>query len=212
VPAPRAKAALAAPPDDPEALGGFPPLHLEPSEPLWRAVKAGNGPWWCGSSEHGRFNLSEPEGTCYLARDEVTAVLEVVGPDRQGGLISREFIEERRLRKVAVPRPVELADLASRKAARFGVTLEIGTLVPYDLTRAWALRLRQTGVGGLRYLVRHDPSGRDGIALFGAAGGRTSWRRGRETPISDEVLEALAGETGVTVAPIPNANQLRVIS
>lgn len=203
---------LAAPPDDPTALAEFPSLGLESDEPLWQAAQAGNGPWWFDSSEYGRFNLPEPAGTCYLARDQIAAVLELVGPDRDGGVVSREFLEGRRLRRLFSPRELSLADLHARESAKFGVTLEICRVVPYDLPRSWALTLRHSGAEGLCYLVRHAPSAREGIALFGQAGERTSWRRGRQLEISKEVIEKMANETGITVAPIPRSDQLRVIA
>lgn len=202
---------VAEPPTDPADLVDFPTVALEQRTSVWRAGRQGYGPWWFDSSAHGRFNLPEPNGTCYLALDEVAAVLDVVGPDRRGGMVSREFLGRRKLRKLSPPKHLLLADLTSPQAADFGATTEVGTVVPYELPRAWARRLSGSGLNGLRYRLRSDLADRHGIALFGKAGERTAWRRGREMEISDEVLEKLTQETGLAIAEIPRADQLRVV-
>lgn len=159
----------------------------------------------------GRFDLPEPEGTCYLAADAIAALLEVVGPDRMGGILPREFLEARRLRELRLPRDHSLSDLTARKASRFGITAEIGTLVPYELPQKWAVRLRQAGSEGLIYRVRHDPAGAEGFALFGPRGERTSWKQGREHLISGRLIRRMSEESGLSVVPIPRSNQLRIL-
>jgi hypothetical protein len=47
--------------------------------------------------------------------------------------------------------------------------------------------------------------------LFGPAGERKSWRRGRELPISRELIERLWEECGIAVARIPKAAELRIL-
>lgn len=198
------------PPADPRALAGFPRRRLDAGTALWRVGRKGRGPWWFGSSLAGRFDLPAPRGTCYLALDPLAAVLEVIGPGRTGGAVSEAFLEERRIRELPLPRTASLADLAARAAARFGVTLEVGTAVPYDRPQAWAARLDQAGAGGVVYLVRHDPSGAEGVALFGGAGERRGWRRGRERRIAGALVRRLERECGIAVLPIPRLAQLRV--
>jgi hypothetical protein len=44
--------------------------------------------------------------------------------------------------------------------------------------------------------------------LFGAAGERTRWRRGRSSPIAGDLVERLRTEAGVQVAPIPDSADL----
>lgn len=199
------------PPDDPSALAGFPSHALSARKRLFRVVREGYGPWWFGSSLEGRFDLREPEGTCYVASDAIAALLEVVGADRLGGIIPREFLEKRRLRELRLPRDHSLSDLTSRKASRFGITAEIGTIVPYELPQKWAARLRQAGSEGLIYRVRHDPAGAEGFALFGPRGERTDWKQGRERSISDLLIRRLSEESGLAVVPIPRADQLRIL-
>jgi RES domain-containing protein len=159
----------------------------------------------------GRFDLPAPLGTCYLASDPLSALLELIGVDRKGGAVAAEFLAERRLRELRTPREFTLADLASRRAAGFGITSEIGTLVPYEQPQAWAASLQGAGFQGLVYWLRHDPSRGEGWALFGPAGERRSWRRGCEVPISHQLVERLRAECGVEVVRIPKASELTIL-
>jgi hypothetical protein len=159
----------------------------------------------------GRFDLPEPEGTCYLASDEISALLEVVGRDRISGVVPTELLCSKRIRVLRVPREMSLSDLTSRRSARFGITAEIGTIVPYDCPQAWAARLRESGSGGLVYLLRHDPVGSDGFALFGDHGEEQRWDWGQERPISEELIERFEKETGLEVIDIPRREHLRVL-
>ena len=53
-------------------LRNFPACELTGGQPLHRGHRAGNGPWWFSSDGGGRFDLTPPRGTCYLAYDELT--------------------------------------------------------------------------------------------------------------------------------------------
>ncbi len=159
----------------------------------------------------GRFDLPEPEGTCYLATDEISALLEVLGPDLERGAISSDFLKNRRLRKVRLASEQILADLTAREAVRFGITAEIGTIVPYAYPQAWAARLRAVGSPGLVSWARHDPVRRETVALFGAHGERKSWRRGREQAISIRLIERLHRECGIEVIDVPRSDELSII-
>ena len=146
--------------------------------------RRGRSPWWFGSSGEGRFDLPPPDGTCYLAADELGALLEAVGPDRDGGAVSTEFLAARCLWRLRAPAERRLGDLTARRARGFGITAEIGTLVPYDLPQAWAARLHAAGFQGLVYWLRHDPARSEGIALFGPEGGAAEdWPEGEEIEI-----------------------------
>lgn len=207
----RARPSLAGPPDDVTGLRSFPRAELTTDQDLWRVVRRGRGPWWFNSSGGGRFDLRTPDGTCYLALDELSALLEVVGPDRREGAISRRFLDDRRLRRLQVSGRRSLADLTSRRCAGFGLTLEINTVVPYDLPRAWAASLRKAGADGLRYFVRHDPTAGQGVALFGRHGERRSWPRGREERIGPGLVERLRDECGIVVLAVPRLRELTVV-
>lgn len=202
---------LAAPPDDASQLAHFPAQTLEPERSLFRVTRQGQGPWWFGNSMAGRFDLREPHGTCYLAADPLAALLEVIGPDRQGGAVLESFLAERRLRRLHVPHPHRLSDLTSRRGTAFGITAEISTIVPYTLPQAWAAALHAAGFEGLVSWLRHDPSRQPGYALFGPRGERQDWKRGRARRIGPALLKQLQDECGVEVMAIPRSDQLRLV-
>jgi hypothetical protein len=202
---------LVPPPDDPVALRLFPSRWLDPEAALFRVVRKGKGPWWFGNSMTGRFDLPAPHGTCYLASDPLAALLELLGADRERWIVSREFLQERRLRELPVPRELSIADLTAREASGFGITAEIGTLVPYDLPQAWAARLHEVRFDGLVYWLRHDPSRAEGWAFFGPQGERKGYRRGRELPISDQLIDRLWRECRIAVARTPMSGELTIL-
>jgi hypothetical protein len=103
---------------------------------------------------------------------------------------------------------LDLADFTSREAVRFGITAEIGTIVPYDCPQAWAAGLRAIGSPGVAYWPRHDPSRKVAAALFGPHGERGRWRRGREAAISPEMIERLHKECGIEVIDVPRSDEL----
>lgn len=207
----RERLTLKAPPE-PASLERFPRRTLRRGTRLWRAVRAGRNPWWFSSALTGRFDLPPPEGTCYLATEDLGAILEILGPGIRGGIVSETFLSERRLHHLKVPRKHVLAELADRRAAGFGVTAEIHTVVPYDLPQAWARALRSSGVNGLSYRLRHDPSFESGgIALFGKEGERKSFGSGREIVVGQELRNRLLELCNVRVMPIPRASELEII-
>ncbi|HRC84801.1 MAG TPA: RES family NAD+ phosphorylase [Thermoanaerobaculia bacterium] len=199
---------LPEPPSDPAELEAFPRYRLEPQAPLFRVVLRQRQPWWFGSDGSGRFDLRPPSGTCYTSSDPLSALLEVIGPDRLGGAVSTRFLAERRLCRLSVPEARELADLGSRRAAGFGITHEIHTLVPYRLPQLWAARLAEAGAEGVRYFLRHDPAARAGFALFGPAGLREDWPAEPGEEIGPELEDRLEAECGVSVLEVPGAREL----
>jgi len=207
----RERVGLRPPPANAAALRDFPRKRLATTTDLFRVARRGRSPWWFGSSGAGRFDLPPPDGTCYLAADEIGALLEIVGADRTGGAVSPSFLAERRLRRLRVPAERQLGDLTSRRASGFGITAEIGTLVPYDLPQAWAARLHAAGCHGLAYWLRHDPARTEGIALFGPEGVDEGWPEGEEVEILPQLLDRLRDECGLEVVEVPRAAELRMV-
>jgi hypothetical protein len=202
----RERSTLAEPPD-PEALAAFPVWHVHAGTTFHRVTHGEHGPWWFASDGAGRFDLAPPRGTCYLADDPVLALLEVFG-DLRPGIVSAELLATRRLWTLALPAQCDAADTTVRAARGFGVTAELATTTPYDLPQRWAAAFGAAGHDGIRYRARHDPGGGRALALFGAAGERARWRRGRSTPIAEDLVERLRSEAGVAVAPIPDSRDL----
>lgn len=199
------------PPADVSGLRTFPRRTVSGGTEVARVVRTGAEPWWFSSNAGGRFDLEAPDGTCYVAEDDLTALLEVIGPDLDGGVVATETLDARRLRTLRLPRATILADATSRRALGFGVTAEIGAIVPYDRTRRWAQALRAAAFEGIRWWPRHDPArARRAIALFGRAGARRSWPRGRERPIDRALRSRLAAECGIRIAVRPRLDRLTV--
>jgi hypothetical protein len=157
-----------------------------------RVTAAGAGPWWFSSDGSGRFDLEPPRGTCYVADDPEVALLEALGPLASSPVLSRSLLDERVLWSLPMPDQRDAADATARGARSYGVTAELSTVAPYDLPQRWARALAGAGFGGLRYRARHDPAGGRCLALFGSAGERRRWKRGRGQPLGalgDELLE-----------------------
>jgi RES domain len=187
-----------------EDLADFPVWHVHAGTTLCRVTTAGFGPWWFSSDASGRFDLAPPRGTCYLADDEVGALLEVLGPVL---VVTPAWAARLSLWHLGLPDQCSAADTTVRAARGFGVTAELASMTPYRLPQRWAAALAAAGHQGVRYRVRHDPAGSRALALFGAAGERR-WPRGRRQRVAGAVLARLADETGIRVAPLPAASDL----
>jgi hypothetical protein len=192
------------PPPSPDALTGFPTWHAHAGTVLCRVTSAGLEPWWFSSGARGRFDLPPPRGTCYLADDEVGALLEVLGPVI---VVSPDWARRLRMWHLGLPDQCSAADTTVRAARGFGVTAELATTTPYDLPQRWAAAFAAAGHQGVRYRVRHDPAGSRALALFGAAGERR-WPGGRSQRVGERLLRRLASDTGVRVAPVPTVDDL----
>lgn len=204
----RQRPSLRAPVRD-EDLRGFPSFALDKRRPLWRLVRDGHGPWWFGSSLQGRFDLPAPNGTCYLASDDLGAILETLGPDLlPGGIAPASLLGGRHLRALRVPQTHRVANCLVQRASKW-VTAEISTLTPYNASQAWALAFRGNGFQGIRYASRHSTSRRaTAFALFGPAGERTGWSGGDAVPLTAKHRERLRQRCGITLFETPFEDEL----
>jgi RES domain len=191
-----------------ETLDTFPSFTLNPRRTLWRLVREGHGPWWFGSTLQGRFDLPAPNGTCYLASDDLGAILETLGPDLlPGGLAPMSLLNGRHLHALQVPTARRVANSLVQRASRW-VTAEISTITPYFLPQAWAAALHGAGFDGIRYGPRHSPSRRTvAFALFGAAGER-DWPSGAPGAVSAQHRERLRQRCGITLFEMPFHDEL----
>lgn len=192
-------------------------------EPVYRVVRAGNDPWWFSSSGDGRFDLEAPAGTCYLARQPLHALVEIIGSEVGSGTIGQEFLDRRRMCSLEMPKRAQLADCTSNRARGYGLTAELGTIVPYDCPHQWAAALRSYGTDGIRYQLRHVAAGAAAIALFDDASVepaaaqrrsnghvRTQWHPGTAAPITREQTDLLARDFSIRVARIPLLRDLEL--
>lgn len=187
---------------EPGDLSSFP--AVAPPKRLVRVCRAGQGTWWFSGDGSGRFDLTPPDGTCYLATDAFAAIREAT----RLGPVSTQWVQGRELRRVAPPDAGARLAATTRKAAGlFGVTAELATIVPYDRSRRWAAAFRAYGFDGIRHQLRHDPRARpSGVALFGTAG-RGSAPDGERTALTPAGVAA----AGVRVLPPPSAAALTIL-
>lgn len=187
---------------EPGELTGFP--AVAPPKQLVRVCRSGQGTWWFSSDGSGRFDLDPPEGTCYFATDAYAAIREAT----RLGPVSTTWVQDRELRQVSPPdRNTRLAATTRQAAGRYGVTTELATVVPYDLSRRWATAFRAERFDGIRHQLRHDQRARSsGIALFGPAG-PADLDDGSRSPLATADIEA----AGVGVLPPPHSKVLTVV-
>lgn len=194
----RARRHLSPPPQD---LREFPDRIVTPTRHLWRIHWADKGAWWFCSDLLHRFDLPHAMGTCHVAESPLGSFVEVF---TEISHIAREDIDARRLSDLHLPRRARLADCTDARARGFGCTGEIHTTDDYDLTQAWATAFRAAGFGGVRYLVRHDPSQREtGIAIFGDEGEPAGWMTPKASSIPESVITAASRHFGIRVLPAP---------
>ncbi|MFN0030349.1 MAG: RES domain-containing protein [Acidimicrobiales bacterium] len=187
---------------EPGDLQGFP--SSAPPGRLWRVCRKEVGSWWFSSDGTGRFDLEPPKGTCYLATDGRAAIREAsrLGP------VSTTWIGTRQLRQLAPPDPsAPLAATTHTRAAAYGVTLELVTVIPYAGPQRWAAAFASRGFAGLRHQLRHDARTRaSGVSLFGRAG-QAPFDEGHQAPLT----AATARAAGVAVHPVPSAGELTIL-
>lgn len=189
---------LGAPPD---SLDGFPVWRLTSERVLYRVHQRTRSPWYFDSSPHGRFNLSPPRGTCYLAETAAGAFLETLG--RQGRLIPRVEVDIRALSMLTISSELTLADCTVARSRGYGVTAALHALEDYARTQSWARAFAEAGFDGIRYRVSHDPRARSrAVALFGPSG-EAPWPRSTWSPISEVVIRSIERAFGLLVVPAP---------
>jgi hypothetical protein len=173
-------------------------FQLRPSRRLARIHRRPLNPWWFNSDGSGRFDLEPEQGTCYLAEEPLGAFVEAFRDPR---VVHASTVADRALATLRVPTRLRLADCTVGEARRFGITLEIGASDDYELCRRWAQALAGEGFAGIRYRLRHDPSGSlVGIAFFGAAG-EADWPVEASGPIPDHLIRKAEDRFGIVVVP-----------
>jgi hypothetical protein len=186
--------ALATPHSD---LSDFP---TGPCTGTWfRAHLAGLGSSWYAHDGAGRFDLTPPNGTCYLGSHVEVAVRERLGET----LVNAGFISAVEAGRMVVARldlDTSVADTTDQTATGYGITRELGTIVPYTLPQRWAAALHAAGHAGLAYWPRFLVGGDlYAVALFGSAGADD---QAADDPDPINGLGA-CHQTGVAVIGIP---------
>jgi hypothetical protein len=197
---------------------GEPPDSLE-DFPLARSLERMHrlsdytDPWYYssvtppGAEIGGRFDLTDPHGTCYWADSLGGAIGEKLlrVPLRAIPETNLHGLHHHQVRPTALGR---VANLVAAAARRFGVNLEIYATLDYRLPRLWAAAFHESGFRGLRYKLRSDAAAHHhGLALFGNAGlasrAPTGFGGAMHTELDVASAKRELARRGVTVLPIP---------
>lgn len=177
----------------------FPDKLLLQHAYVWRVTKANSRPWYFSSAGTGRFDLVAPNGTCYVALKATTALLEVFRQPQ----IERSDLDQRRIWKLEIPKPVRLANLLSSRAFSFGLTKAISAGNNYSDSQELAAGFSASGFDGIYYTARHPPNQNHVcVSVFGSAGENTTWPISSPEPITRRFIRLLRSY-GVVVLDTP---------
>jgi hypothetical protein len=214
----RSDPALQAPDESKYDFDKFPCKTLRAGSVWFRQHNKRSGPdhgaWYftpriAGTDSKGRFDLPEPDGTCYLASSELGAVNELVGPDHtRRGWVDADLVDGRVLSRLVLPDDVKSADTTSPRASTFRLSTELATIDDYDLTQAWADTVHRHGFGGVYVTLRFTPGRARALALFGPEGAPSSLPPGDPSPVS---VRGFVQEWGTEVVDRPVLAAVRVV-
>ena len=203
-------ASLPEPPADYGFLTGFPVLDKDDiPRPLYRVHRVGNEPEWFGTSRTMRFDPPAAArglfGTCYLAADPVTALMEVVG---DLPFVTQGMVDARAMFQGQIPNTQKLADMTSPLiVGQWKLDRRISMGDDYGVCQRWAHALRLAGFSGIYYEPRHDPRDRRyvrpaSVALFADPGLQPHLlARDDDGPVPIRVVEDAEAAFGLRVLP-----------
>lgn len=179
----------------------FPSKTFTVGTTVWRVTRHPNGPWWFSSGLTGRFDLTTPDGTCYVALKATTALLEALR--FRHSPIDFSDIKNRRIWKLQLPKDFKLAKLTVSGAFGFGVTKTVSAGDSYSTSQKLAATLFAADFEGVFYIARHPPNeGHFSIALFDKEGERNDWSKTTGEEITGKYLRLLK-TYGVEVIDTP---------
>lgn len=159
-----------------------------------------------GGEPDGRFDLTEPRGTCYLGSTLGVAARERCGRLLAAGAIPEGHLTGRLVSTAKLP-PTSVADLTHPDGARIGVTAELAAGHDYPLTTQWATALDTTDYAGIRYAPRFTPTGgpEHAVALFGPAGAAPHLHSVVSRPLANVVADL-----GYPTVSLPSPTQMSI--
>lgn len=171
------------------------------------------GVWWFASVDDaevdrgGRFDLTEPLGTCYLAEDDLDGALVEKLLRTPVKVVVQQRLVELFHATITVHDAPPTADLTAAAATGFGLNAEVHSTLDYAMPRRWAAALYRAGWRALRHRLRGDVTGDlAGRCVFGGAGLHQRAPAGMRTSVQPlDVAHAteLLAARGVEVRPIP---------
>jgi RES domain-containing protein len=173
-------------------------------------------PWWFCTCGDCRFDLEansrHGQGTMYAGTDEITGVLETIGPELNDRPITRQFLTERNVWALAYDRAVIIADLTADEAVGYGVTNELSTMVAYAISQSWANAFQQQGWDGISYRTRFNTAATTtGVALFDDAGSHPRWPALQVCGADDPAIVAELNRRHIKVEDPPVVGSLTVL-
>lgn len=202
------------PPDPDRDYAGFPSYDVSPDTDWNRnhqeLATPDRGAWYFASVPPGggRFDLPEPQGTCYLATSRAAAVRELIGPDFQGlGWVPADLLHGRIVSRLQVSHQTKVANVSVAAAANYAVTAELTSTPDYHLTQQWAAVLASAGFEGIRYALRFTPGRARGLALFGPSGAQPG-RPG--DPVAQQAADVV-DRLGLDVVAVPHSRAVDIV-
>jgi hypothetical protein len=193
------------------ALDSFHEHALRKGTHIYRAHPRLSERWYFSSNEFSRFNLSAPNGTCYVSRDVETAISGVLtGFSGWTRCVTEAHVNRFVVSRLTVRQPLRLANIAAAKAQVFGVRRELtGSVDMHSLTQKWAEAFLTAGFDGISYTHRFAISQKaTAIALFALTGSPTYIPSPEDAQFS---AREAARSAGFTVVPIPARGHLSLI-
>lgn len=191
-------------------LSTFPSATVAPSTKWHRCHQTHREPWFYASHPAddiggGRWDLPEPNGTCYVAESAVAALTETAGPDlHDHGFVTGSWVDARSVSEVGLGADVNVADMTDPAVSEHGASNELVGALPYRITQAWARGWDAAGFGGVRYGLRFAAN-LIGLGLFGPAGARTGGRVLGARPARE-----VASTSGVRVVEVPASRDMNI--
>lgn len=180
-----------------------------------RSADTDRGAWYFASHASavvggGRFDLTGPYGSCYLASTKRGAANECIGLEYfDRGWVDADLVANRVLSELPLPRDVAAANMTSERAGDFRVTNEVHSTGDYATTQAWAEAIHDAGYGGVHYELRFSTGSPRGLALFGPAG--TSDPKLAGDPDPEDLRAYLEGE-GIEIVDPPAAAAVTIVT
>lgn len=180
------------------------PRHqIQAGTQLYRIHRWSNGPWFFSGDGLGRFDPTGIDGfgACYLTEDPLGAWVESF---RTTMTLLEDDVRLRAITTMVVSEPIEVVDLAHRRALAAGVTAAVTAGADYGESHALAGRMQPNAMG-VRWRVRHDLA-QDlvGVALFGPRGPQSDdyFAETSTEPIGRELIREAEEAFGYRVMPV----------